>query len=125
MGRKGPGMKQAAWLALALMAMAGCMDNGEKTSEASLSFDDGGDGAHADKTDCTKGASLYGGGTVDDGQVQVTVTDGEGNEVFTGSYNDALDLEAENLEGADGEWTLTAQREDGFAGDYLFTLLCT
>ena len=111
---------------LALVGMAGCMDDGdEQASEASVSFDDAGDGAHDDSTQCTDGASLYGGGLVDDGQVQVTVTDGEGDQVFSGSYDDAVDLEAENLEGADGTWKVTAQRDGGFSGDYLFTLLCT
>ena len=114
---------------LALVAfLAGCV--GDSGGAAKLSYEGGDSGTHDDEAKCDDDATLVGTGTIDDGTVSVTVTDGSGAEKFSRTFDAGIDLSGERLEGDDGTWTLSAMRMpdellgDGFQGSYTFNLSC-
>lgn len=122
---------QRILLALALLplALAGCA--GDSGEGAKLSFDGEDSGTHSeDANGCDDDATLTGSGNIEDGSVMVTVTDGGGDEVFSEEYSGDIEVEAERLTGASGDWTLTAVRAgddvigDSFTGEYVFNLSC-
>lgn len=53
-----------------------------------------------------------------------------GNDVFTRTFDGGIDLEGERMDGASGEWTVTATRSgddligDEFNGQYTFGMTC-
>jgi hypothetical protein len=120
----------AALLASALaLLLSGCV--GDSGGSASVSFDGQGNGSHSDSTDCDSDGTLVASGQVDSGQVNVRVTDGDGQTVFDRQFDGGANLEAEALDGASGEWQITAIRSadtvlvgQAFSGDYSFRLSC-
>lgn len=111
-----------------LALLAGCV--GDSGEAAKLSFEGGDSGTHDDSAKCDDDATLVGTGSIDDGTVTVTVTDGSGDEKFTREFDAGIDLSGERLEGSSGTWTLSATRMaddlvgDGFQGSYTFNLSC-
>ena len=120
-------------LALAsLTLLAGCAGNDDvnEAKVASLEYEGNESGTHEDSVDCDKDARLAGTGNVDDGTLEVTVTDGSGAMQFEKTYNAGVEADGERMSGASGQWTLTVTRAgddlvgDGFNGQYTFTLTC-
>lgn len=114
---------------LGLVALlAGCV--GDSGEAAKLSFDGSDSGTHDDSAECDDDATLVGTGTVDDGTLTITVSDGSGTETFSREFDAGIDLSGERLDGSSGTWTLTATRMpddlvgDGFQGTYTFNLSC-
>jgi hypothetical protein len=111
-----------------LMAAAGCI--GDSGGAASVSFDGTGNGSHEDKAKCDSDATLVSSGQVDQGQVDVYVTDGDGAERFHQQFDGGANLDAKGLDGASGTWTVRALRTSDsllgapFSGDYKFSLSC-
>lgn len=120
-------MRHAAATALIAGAMlAGCMDDDRELSAASVEFDGTGDGQEAEAARCDSGAAtLSGGGRATQGSLSVEVADASGEVLFTKQYDDEWDFDGKNLDGAEGDWTLRADRSSGFDGEYGFTLTCT
>ena len=122
-------MMLAALAGAAMLALAGCAGNA-LTAEAKLNYDGNENGSHSDKADCDADGSLAASGQVRDGSVRVTVTDGEGNQVYSESFDGAIDVSGARLDGDSGTWTLRAVRSgddlvgDQFSGDYDFYLDC-
>lgn len=117
---------------LASLLISGCVDDSESTdpadsaSEATLEYEGSQSGVENESAQCSDGdATLNGGGTIDDGTVTVTVSDGAGSEVFRRVYDDRWEFEGETLEGSGGDWTLSATRSTGFDGGYSFVMLCS
>lgn len=112
--------------------LAGCADDADvDAGGASLEFNGEDSGTHSDTAEgCDDGGTLTGSGNIDDGSIQVTVTDGSGDEVFSRTYDDGVEAEGERLQGASGDWRLTVARSgddlvgDPFRGQYAFTLAC-
>jgi hypothetical protein len=118
-------------LALAALALAGCA--GDSGEAAKLTYEGNDIGAHDESADCDDDATLVADGNVDQGQVEITVTDGDGDEVFSETFSEGegMEMEGEMLEGASGEWTLAAVRmndalvdSEGFDGEYTVRLTC-
>lgn len=115
----------AASLALLL---SGCV--GDSGGSASVSFDGQGNGSHSDGTDCDSDGTLVASGQVDAGQVDVRITDGDGKVVFSRQFDGGANLDAQALDGASGDWEITALRTSDtllgqpFSGDYSFRLSC-
>lgn len=111
--------------------LAGCADDsGVDASGASLDFDGRGSGSHEDSAKCDEDASLAGSGNIEDGSLEVTVTDGSGTVRFEETFDGGVEADAERMEGASGDWTLSIVRSgddlvgDEFNGQYTFTLTC-
>ncbi len=112
--------------------LAGCAgDSGTQShGSASLSYKGTDPGTDHDSADCDDDASLVGTGSIDEGTLHVTVTDGKGAEQFSHDYDGDLTGDAEHMSGSDGEWTLTVVRSGDaliggdFDGSYTFTLTC-
>lgn len=118
-----------ALLALLLAtAFAGCI--GDSGGSARVSFDGTGNGAHEDEEDCDSDATLYASGQVEEGQVDVHVTDGDARTVFRRQFDGGANLDAQALSGASGTWSLSAIRSSDsllgspFRGAYSFRLAC-
>lgn len=117
-----------ALLALATLGLSGCAGF---TAEADLSFDGSGNGSHSDAADCDADGTVFGAGSITDGQVAVRVTDSEGNTLYSQVFDGDFDLSAQELTGHSGTWTLHATRGgddlvgDPFRGDYELYLECT
>jgi hypothetical protein len=113
---------------LPVLMLAGCI--GDSGGAASVSYDGTGNGVDRDSTDCDNDGTLVASGQVDDGQVDVRVTDGDGHPVFSRQFDGGANLDAQSLDGANGEWTITATRTSDtilgspFSGDYSFRLSC-
>lgn len=103
---------------------------GDAGGKARVSFDGTGSGSHDDETECDDDGTLVGSGQVDRGQVEIRVTDGEGNQLFVRTLDGGFNVESEALAGASGSWTLSATRmadgllQEEFAGDYSFRMTC-
>lgn len=115
---------------LALL-VAGCMGNGDLRSDgATLSYDGEQSGAHQETADCDEDGRITGSGNVEDGTVSVTVTDGGGEELWSKSFDGAVDFDSASLSGASGTWTIKAERGgndlagDEFNGEYTFNISC-
>src|SRR5688500_18111149 len=91
-----------ALIPVALLALAGCI--GDSGGSASVSFDGSGNGSHDDSADCDSDGTLVASGQVDQGQVDVRVTDGDGRAVFSRQFDGGANLDAEALDGASGTW---------------------
>lgn len=120
-----------ALLLTAVMALAGCAGGGGTLgSDASLTFDGSGSGSHSEEADCNDEGTLTGDGNVSDGRLEVTVSDGGGDEVFSQSFEGEFTLEPKQMNGASGSWEITADRSgddlagDEFQGKYTFRLDC-
>lgn len=109
-------------LPLGCLLLAGCAAERE-IEAATVEYTGQEPGEETERADCDADGTLVGAGRVEDGTLRVTVMDGAGNAVFTKTYQDEIDLEGENLAGADGTWTVQAER-DAFDGQYSFTLTC-
>lgn len=113
---------------MALLGLAGCI--GDSGGSAKVAFDGSGSGSHSDRTDCDDDGTLLGNGQVDQGQVTIRVTDGDGRELFARTLDGGFNVESERLSGASGKWTLTATRmadgllQEEFSGDYVFRMTC-
>lgn len=111
-----------------LVLLAGCV--GSSGGSASVSFDGEGNGAHDDSTHCDKDGTVYSNGQVDQGQVDITVTDGDGKEVFHRQFDGGANMDATPADGASGTWTLRAVRSSDtilgspFQGHYTVNLGC-
>ena len=111
-----------------LPLLAGCV--GDSGGSATVSYDGTGNGADEDSTSCDEDGTLVASGQVDSGQVDVRVTDGDGRTVFTRQFDGGANLEAQAIDGASGEWGLSAVRTsdtllgEPFSGDYRFRLTC-
>lgn len=119
-----------ATLALAAL-LAGCAnDAGVDADAAHLEFEGQDSGSHSDTADCDDDATLTGTGNIEDGTIEVSVTDGSGSSQFRRTYDSGVDVEGERFDGASGEWRLTVMRAgddlvgDQFSGQYAFTLAC-
>lgn len=126
-------MQRLLLLSACLAALlAGCADDSSTNSHgsASLSYNGNEVGSHDDSADCDDDGTLVGTGSIDDGSIHVTVTDGKGAEQFSETYDGDLDGDAEHMDGGSGEWTLTVTRTGDalvggdFDGSYTFTLTC-
>lgn len=120
-----------ALLVTATMTLAGCAGGGGTLgSDASLTFDGSGSGTHSEEVDCNDDGTLTGDGNVSDGQLQVTVTDGSGDEVFSQTFEGEFTLEPKTMNGASGTWEVQGERSgddlagDEFQGEYTFRLDC-
>lgn len=115
-------------LALLLAGLAGCI--GDSGGSASVSFDGSGNGSHDDETRCDKDATVFSNGQVDEGQVDVRVTDGDGREAFRQQFDGGANMDARGLSGASGTWRISAIRSSDtilgaeFSGHYTFSLSC-
>lgn len=115
-------MRTWTLLVVALM-LAGCT-GGDEDAPSSAAV--GTDGDMEDTADCPEGdATLTGAGSVDEGTVTITVMDGDGNEVWSETYDDAFELEGEAVEGASGTWTIEATESSGFDGTFGLNMLCS
>lgn len=118
----------AALVVTSALLLAGCAG---LTAEASIDYDGDQNGSHSDRADCDADGSITGSGDVTDGSVQVTVTDSEGNAVFTRTFSGPFELDKTSLDGHSGTWTLEADRSgddlagDEFHGEYEFHLDCS
>lgn len=115
-----------AWL-LPVAVLAGCV--GDSGENAKLNYDGSGLGSHNDSSDCDSDGTLTVSGTIEDGQVEVVVTDGNGEEIYSEELEDELDVDGEALDGAEGDWSLTATRLPdallgGFNGSYSILMTC-
>lgn len=114
--------------ALAALALAGC--TGDSGGRASVSFDGNGNGSHDDSTSCNSDGTLVAHGQVDDGQVTARITDSDGKQLYTKTFDGGFNADGERLNGASGSWRITATRSSDtvlgtpFRGDYTFTLTC-
>lgn len=124
-------MRTLLILLAAAALLAGCADDsGLDADGASLEFEGRGSGSHEDSADCDDDATLAGSGNVEDGSIEVTVTDGSGAVKFEESFDGGIESEAERMQGASGDWTLSIVRAgddligDEFNGQYAFTLTC-
>lgn len=121
-------LRLAAFALLSIAALSGCI--GDSGGSASVSFDGSGNGSHDDSTDCDSDGTLVASGQVDEGQVDVRVTDGDGATVFSRQFDGGANLDTEPLDGASGDWTIRAVRSSDsllgteFSGDYSFNLSC-
>lgn len=118
--------------------LAGCADDGDvqdlpddaRKDGASLEFEGRDSGEHSDTAECDDDATLTGSGNIEDGNIQVTVTDGSGDTKFSETYDGGVEAEGERMDGASGTWTLRVVRAgddllgDEFNGQYAFTLAC-
>lgn len=116
-------------LPILLSALSGCI--GDSGGAASVSFDGTGNGTHDDTTKCDSDGTLVSSGQVDEGQVDIRVTDGDGRTVFSQQFDGGANLNAQPLDGASGTWTIRATRssdtilvDSPFSGDYAFRLSC-
>ncbi len=116
-------------LLTAVMALAGC-SGGTLGADASVTFDGNGSGSHSEEASCNDTGTLTGDGNVSDGRLEVTVSDGGGDEVFSQSFEGEFTLDPNELNGASGSWEITADRTgddlagDDFQGEYTFRLDC-
>ena len=126
-------MHRILLLSAALAALlAGCADDTDLDSHgaAEVSYEGNDIGSHDDSADCDDDATLVGTGSIDEGSITVTVTDGKGAEQFSETYDGDLDGETERMDGAEGDWTLSVTRLGSalvggeFDGQYTFTLSC-
>jgi hypothetical protein len=115
-----------ASLATAAM-VSGCTAAG---AAASVVFDGKGNGVNDDSAKCRDKGTLTGSGHVDDGQVTVRVTDGDGHELLSKTYQSGdIPVDAKGLAGNTGTWTVEATRSGSdlfsdFNGHYTFRLDC-
>jgi hypothetical protein len=113
---------------LPILLLAGCI--GDSGGTAEVSFDGTGNGSHEDSAKCNDDGTLVSNGQVDEGQVDVRVTDGDGRTVFSQEFDGGANLDAKSIEGASGTWTVHATRSadmilgSPFSGDYTFRLTC-
>lgn len=128
-------MSKTLLAALALAALlAGCAGDGGVQSvdreTANVEFEGRDSGEHSDSAECDDDATLAGSGNIEDGNIQVTVTDGSGATRYQETYDGGVETDGERMEGASGSWTLTVVRSgddvlgDEFNGQYAFTLTC-
>ena len=126
-------MQRLLLLSACLAALlAGCADDSDAQSHgtASVSYDGNDAGTEDDSVDCDDDATLAGTGSVDEGSIHVTVTDGNGAEQYSETFDGDVDADAERMDGGEGEWTLTVVRTGDaliggdFDGSYTFTLTC-
>jgi hypothetical protein len=121
-------LRPLSLLPLLVAALAGCI--GDSGGAASVSFDGTGNGTHDDSTKCDSDGTLVASGQVDEGQVDVRVTDGDGRPVFSQQFDGGANLDTRTLDGASGTWTIRAVRTSDtllgseFSGDYSFRLSC-
>lgn len=114
--------------ALALL-FAGCMDN-KLAGGTTLSYDGNQSGTHKETEDCDEDGRVTGSGNVEDGQLHVRVMDGSGDELWSKTFDGAVDFDSTSLNGASGAWTISADRSgndlagDEFNGEYTFNLSC-
>lgn len=112
----------------ALLLLSGCI--GDSGGSAKLSFDGSGNGSSSDQTKCDTDATFYANGSVDSGQVNVRVSDGDGATAFEQQFDGGANIDARGLEGASGTWRITATRSSDtllgspFSGSYTFRLAC-
>jgi hypothetical protein len=121
-------MKRLVVAAVALMAVAwaGCAETEDAASEASLNYNGDAAGKHDERANCEHGtAQLTGGGSVNAGALRVEVVDSNGAQLFGQTYSDGWEFDGEGLSGAGGTWHLSAERQEGFAGQYSFVLICS
>lgn len=119
-------------LALLATALSGCAgDSGTQSHDvATVSYDGNEPGSEDDSGDCDDDATLVGTGSIDDGSITVTVTDGNGAEQYSETFDGDVDADAERMDGASGEWTLSVTRlgdsliGGDFDGSFSFTLSC-
>lgn len=122
-----PRLRPLALLALVPL-LAGCV--GDSGGSATVSYDGTGNGADEDSTSCDADGTLVASGQVDSGQVDVRVTDGDGRVVFSRQFDGGANLDAQAIDGAGGEWELSAVRSSDtllgspFSGNYRFRLAC-
>lgn len=117
---------------VAALALAGCMDDASdlKADATVLSYDGQASGDHEKGAECDGNGNIHGSGDVQDGQVKVLVRDGDGNEIFSKTYDAEFSLAESDLSGRAGNWTLRAERSgddlagDPFNGQYSFTMTC-
>lgn len=129
MGGTMPGLlRTSALIPFVVFALAGCI--GDSGGSAAVSFDGSGNGSHDDSTKCDSDGTLVASGSVDEGQVDVRVTDDDGRTVFSRQFDGGMNLDAQSLDGASGTWTLRAVRTSDsllgseFSGNYAFRLSC-
>ena len=114
--------------------LAGCANNASTDSDshgtASVSYNGNEVGTDDDSADCDDDATLTGTGSIDQGSIKVTVTDGNGAEQYSHEFDGDVTGDAEHMDGHEGQWTLTVVRSSGalvvgdFDGSYSFTLAC-
>ncbi len=112
---------------LALLG-AGCF--GDSGGSASVSYSGTGNGTDNDSTECDAEGNLIASGKVDAGQVNVRVTDGDGVEKYSKTFDGGSNFDSASFEGASGTWRIVALRTSDsvlgspFSGNYEFKLAC-
>lgn len=126
-------MLRTTLLALVIaVGMAGCTveDGKVKSQSATLSYEGEQSGSHEERSDCDEDGQVTGSGRIEDGTLRVKITDGGGDEVWSKTFDGEVSLDSDSLNGASGEWTISADRSgndlagDEFNGQYTFNLSC-
>jgi hypothetical protein len=121
-------LRLLALLPFALLALAGCI--GDSGGSATVTYNATGNGSDDDSTKCDEDGTLVASGEVEEGQVDIRVTDGDGHPVFSRQFDGGTNQEAQSLDGASGTWTIRATRSSDtllgseFKGHYSFRLSC-
>jgi hypothetical protein len=125
-------MRQAtivlAWLVPVASLLAGCV--GDSGENARLHYKGDGVGTDEDSAKCDSDGTLSSTGDVESGQVEITVTDGDGKGIYAKTFDGGMNVDGEALDGAKGEWTLRATRTSdtilggGFNGSYSVLMTC-
>jgi hypothetical protein len=121
-------LRPLAFVPFVVMVLAGCI--GDSGGAAKVSYDGTGNGVDEDSTKCDSDGTLVANGQVDQGQVDVRVTDGDGHPLFSRQFDGGANLETQALDGASGTWTIRAVRSSDtllgaeFSGHFSFNLSC-
>lgn len=108
-----------AVVAVAALLLSGCMSNAVTVSGQGYTT-----GSKTKTLDCG-GSGSVAAGNQGAGKLTVTVTDGDGREIFRSSdFGAGQEGEAKQLTGSPGMWTLKVSTGFGYAGQWGVTLAC-
>lgn len=115
----------------AAFALPGCFEEVETLgAEADLNFRGQGNGAHSESAECGDRIEVSGSGTIEDGVLELRLSDGEGTQIFSQEFSESFTLSKRAFTGHAGTWKIEATRGgndlagDEFNGDYSITLNC-
>ncbi|MHB1261190.1 MAG: hypothetical protein ACYC2H_05685 [Thermoplasmatota archaeon] len=112
--------------------LSGCANNASNdgagqsvAQDGNLAFNGTGSGSHSSKFDCDGSGSVSFGANLGSGSVTVTVKDSTGKSLYSKTANGVGQTgETKDVEGAAGEWTISATRASGFTGQYGVDVSC-